>query len=890
MKNNFLKIPKPMKTLRYSIFLLFLFVFGFASSALYGQQKLSDELLSEFEYRNMAPHRVGSWISDIAVPETDDPNYEYTFYVSGRHGGVWKTENNGVTFEPIFEDHGTTSIGAIGLAPSNPEIVWVGTGEASNARSTHAGNGIYKSVDGGETFQYMGLKDSHHIARVVSHPEDEDIVYVAAVGHLFSTNETRGVFKTTDGGETWEKVLYINNNTGVIDLAINRQNPEIVYAATYDKQRYPWHLEAGGSESGIYKTTDAGNNWERLSGGFPDGKIGRIGIDIYRQNPDILYAVVENLNPKEDNPDELKYGEVYRTDDAGVSWTKTNHDSVDVSGKAAYSFNQIMIDPNDERNVFINSVYVQTSHDRGQTWHDVEGSPSHLFTNMFGDIRTMWIDPDDSRHLIIGSDGGVYTTYDGGENMQHLYHIPLGEAYDVEVDDTKPYHVYVGLQDHEGWKAPSNSFNGAIGTPHWDIVGMWDGMYHKVDHNNNRWLYFTTQFGSHHRVDQLKGERVNIEPEPPEGKEYRYTWNTPLEISPHNSKIIYTGGQMLLRSIDQGETWEEISPDLTTNDKEKIAGEGHVMYCTITTISESPLTAGTIWVGTDDGKVHVTRDHGKEWTEVTSALEKAGAPEEYWISRVFASNHQPGVAYVTVTGFRQDDFRPFVFKTENYGETWKDISSNLPNQPVNILVEDEDNPDLLYLANDHGVYISINGGDHWVNMNNNMPPVPVKDLVVQNREGDLVAGTYGRGVYITDIYPLKELTPEILDKNTHLFDIEPEPPTNYSQQRFWGNYRLMGDSQIYTPNESNGLKIYYYLKNDLQQEPRIIIKKGEDKVVEELSGTGQEGLHKVVWDTREASPGNYSIILKAGGNEITKTGVVEEKITWTVGNKDKIKR
>lgn len=863
--------------------------------------QVGEDLFKVFEYRNFSPHRVGCWISDIAVPETGDPAYKYTFYVSGRHGGVWKTDNNGVTFEPVFDIYDNLSIGAIEISKSNPEVIWVGTGESSCARSAHAGNGIYRSQDGGKSFQHIGLEESHHIPRIVIHPTDENIVYAAVMGHLYSPNDERGVFKTVNGGESWDKVLFINDHVGVIDLVINPEDPEVLYAATYDKARYPWHYEAGGPESGIYKTTDGGETWKRLKGGLPDGNLGRIGIDIYRSNPDILYAVIENLNiRKNDNEkkeesdrhlrddyfDRFVGGEVYRTEDAGKRWIKMNNDSVDVSSKAAYSFNQIMIDPADENNLFINNVYLQTSHDRGKTWYDWEGPPRHLFTNMFGDIRTFWIDPFDSRHLMIGSDGGLYVTYDGGKKMQHLYNIPLGEAYSVETDMEVPYNIYVGLQDHEGWKAPSNGSMGEITGLDWRVVGMWDGMYHKVDKTNSRWLYFTTQFGAHHRVDQARGERKRIEPgagiKPPP---YRYTWNTPLILSPHDNSVLYTGGQMLLRSDDRGDTWREISPDLTTNDSAKIAGKGHIMYCTITTISESPVKPGLIWTGTDDGKVHITRDAGKSWTDLTGKFEALGVPEERWVTRVFASHHDPAVAYVTKSGYSNDDFHPYVFRTDDYGSNWKNISSNLPEQPVSVIWEDDINPDLLFIGNDHGVYLSLNRGNSWIRFNQNIPPVPVKDLQVHPRDRDLVVATFGRGAYITDIYPFREISPEMLNREVYLFEIEPKPKLNFSQQAYWGNSGLMGDSHLITPNEFPGIIIYYYLKTDLEEdEPGIEIRDTDGNKVFDKVGSKKRGLNSIRWYTGRAEPGEYQVTLSIGDSVLTKSAQVLDPWTWPVGS------
>jgi hypothetical protein len=864
----------------------------------YGQQ----ELFREFEYRNFNPTLVSAWISDLAAPETPDSANRYVFYAAARHGGVWKTSNNGISFTCITDELPTTSIGAVEVAPSNPNTVWVGTGEASNARSAHRGYGVYKSTDAGATFAFMGLENTQHIARIVIHPENENIVYIASMGSLFTPDWDRGVFRTADGGKTWEKVLYINENVGVIDLVINRSNPDILYAAAYEKYRYPWHYEAGGPESGIYKTTDAGDHWERLYGGLPSGNVGRIGVDIYRSDPDILYAVVENLNLKPDyepgeedaafdhmrDPyfDRLIGGEVYRSQDAGLIWTKMNHDTVDVGSKAAYSFNQIMVDPNNERNVYINSVSLQSSGDRGITWDGTNWETQERFRTMFGDVRCMWIDPEDSRHIMAGSDGGVNVTWDQGKTTMCCYQIPLGEVYNVEVDDAVPYNIYAGLQDHEGWKVPSTGWRGSVGDEDWTLVGMWDGMYLKVDHENNRWLYTTTQFGAHQRVDQLTGERKNIQPVAGEGKPpYRYTWNTPLAISPHNSRIIYTGGQMLLRSVNRGDTWQEISPDLTRNDSVKIAGRGHIMYCTISAISESPLTPGILWVGTDDGKVWISRAHGAGWTNLSPSLLQAGAPDERYVSRIFASHHLEGRGYVVKSGFRNDDFKPYIYRSDDYGISWHCISQSLPDQPVSAFWEDDTNPDLLFAGNDRGVWFTLNGGKSWMPLKNNMPNVPVKDIMVHHLARDLMVGTYGRGIYVTDVFPFLELTEELLAEEVYLFNIEPRPRQNFSQQAWWGNFGPFQDNLYRTPNEENGLHIYYYLGKQASQPVRLKISDPDGKVLEEMEGSTEPGIHRLVWNTLKAVPGDYLVTLTTGKKEIRKTGRVLERLSWPAGNK-----
>jgi len=756
-----------MKTMTFliSVGCLALGVFSLFQHDLYGQESFNADLLKNFKYRNLGPFRSGSWISDFAVPESPREAHLYTFYVAGRNGGLWKTVNNGTTFEPIFDDQDVISIGDIALAPSNPDILWVGTGEAATARSSYWGDGVYKSMDAGKTWEHMGLKDSQHIGRIVIHPENADIVYVAAVGHLFSTNEERGVFKTIDGGKNWEKSLYINEKVGVIDIAMNRDDPDILYAAAYEKQRLPWLFDVGGPGSAIYKTTDAGKTWKKLGGGLPTGKIGRIGLDIYRKNPNVVYTVVENANkrpPTEEEAEEFRRrgleprdiewgGEVYRTDDAGESWKKMNSIKDRVNSKAPYSFSQIRVDPNDDNFVYVTSICVTSSTDGGKTWHDIEWPPRRIFASCFGDVRTLWIDPQNSNRIFMGSDGGVHISYDRGKTCDFYDNLPMAQYYAICVDNEDPYNIYGGLQCHEDWKGPSNSFSGEVTLEDWVTVGTGDGMYNQVDPNDSRWLYNTGAHGGHSRVDQKLGIRTSIRPTRDTGKPpYRFVWCTPLHISPHNSQIIYTGAQVLLRSLNRGDDWQEISPDLSTNETDKMIPreEGGIPWFAITTISESPVTPGVIWVGTTCGKVHVTKDAGANWIDLTQKITAVGGPEKYYVSRVFASNFQDGTAYVSKSGYRRDDFRPFLYKTTDFGATWTPITDGLPDKPINVIFEDRTNPDLLFLGNDMGVYVSIDGGKKWVRMRNNMPTVAVHDLLVHPRENDLVVATYGRGLYI----------------------------------------------------------------------------------------------------------------------------------------------
>jgi len=858
------------------------------------------DIAKNFKYRNLGPYRTGSWISCIAVPQSGNIRNNHTFYVGSRNGGVWKTVNNGTTFIPVFDDQNTLSIGDIAIDPKDPDRIWVGTGESYNARLSHPGNGIYFSSDGGKNWKNMGLKDSHHISKIVIDPNDTNTIYVASMGHLFTPNKMRGVYKSTDCGKSWKRVFFLDENTGVIDLVINSENPKILYVAAYEKYRSPWNYEAGGDESGIFRTTDAGRSWEKLKNGLPSGKLGRIGLAIFNKNPKSLYAVIENLNPKlnvkkikksmEFNKmkdpyfDSLIGGEVYKTTDAGIHWKKMNGSNDNVSSKAAYSFNKIYVDQKNNNHILVTGVNLSSSFDGGKSWVDAKWPPKNFFLNMFGDVRTFWIDPVDPLHMMIGSDGGLYVSYDGGKAVDHLYNIPLGEAYTVETDMADPYNIYVGLQDHEVWKGPSNGWSGGITIEDWSLVGMWDGMYFKVDPSNNRFGYTTTQFGGHLRVDMLKGVRVNIEPKRKKGiPPYRFPWTPPLMISSHNPEIIFAGSQFLLMSVDRGDHWREITPDLTGNNAEKIAGRGHMMYCTITSISESPLKAGFIWVGTDDGKVHLIRDYGKSISEVTKAISESGCPENFWVTSVFSSSSSLSRAYVTKSGFKFDDFSPYVLRTDDFGKSWKNIGKGLPPGSVNVIVEDSMNQDLLFAGTENGVFVSFSGGDNWIRFNNNIPTVPVMDIKIHPRENDLIIATYGRGVYSTDIYPLRQLNNKILAKHVHLFKIEPKPVKNFSDRAFWGNFLLSGDRPLITPNELSGTVIYYLIGKHLGFTPELTIKDitGRELITYKLKRS--EGIHSFVWKSPNQSPGKYLCELRYGRYFQKETAVVKKPYNWPVG-------
>ena len=850
-----------------------------------------DAVLNGLTFRNIGPFRTAAWITAVAVPETPQHDHLYTIYAASRSGGVWKTTNGGTTWRNITDAIGGASMGAIAIAPSNPSIVWIGTGDQANARSSYSGKGVFKSLDAGVTWSFVGLRDSHHIARIVIDPENPDVVYVAAMGHLFSRNPERGVFRTTDGGRTWKKVLYINDRVGAIDLVINRQSPKTLYAALYEKERLPWQLIESGPSSGVYRTDDGGDSWKRLEGGLPAGKLGRIGLDIYQKNPNVLYALIENQNPKpgtsERTPDALNPlaagivgNELYRTDNGGASWTKATEENV-AGGKAPYSFNQIRIDPHDDRTVIVTSDSMYISHDGGRTWS------TDFFREAFGDFREMWWDPQDKDRIILGSDGGVSVSTDGGKTASYFPNMGIGEVYAVGVDMDDPYNVYGGMQDHDSWKGPSNAPMGRITLENWVTVGPGDGMYNIVDPTDSRWVYNTRELNQMGRMDQVTGIRTPIAPRRPAGQpRLRYNWIAPIAMSPQDPKTIYAGAQVLFRSRDQGTTWEEISPDLTTNDPDKIGR--NVPYCTITTIAESPRRAGVIWVGTDDGKVQLTQDAGGTWADLTPALAAAGAPADRWVSRVFASPDDPAVALVSKNGFRNDDFAPYLYRTADYGRTWTAIAGNLPQAPVNVVVQDRRNRNLLLVGNDVGVFVSIDGGGHWSQLKANLPTVPVQDLTIHPRENDLVLGTYGRAFWVGDITPLQELSAAVLDAPVHLFDVEPRTRYQFGTQGM--NYHLFGDAYIEVPNEPEALAVNYLLKADAGS-AAITVSDSKGQTVRQITGPAKAGFNRALVPLngsggrggRGATPvaplaaGDYTVTLEVAGQRLTKTATVRAR-------------
>ena len=846
------------------------------------------EILKTLDYRSIGPTQQSGRFVDFAVP-LQRPN---TFYAAAASGGLWKTENNGQTFDPLFENEKVFSIGDVAVAPSNPDVLWLGSGEANNSRSTYWGDGVYKSADAGKTWRNMGLKESHHIGRVVINPANPDIVYVAALGHLYSENAERGVYKTTDGGILWTKVLDVvadGRTIGVVDLVMDPADPETLYAASYDRLRKPWTFQLGGPGSGIHKSADGGRTWTKLTNGLPGGILGRIGLTISPKNPKTLYAMVENANKPgmsaEDRWKEIVEGkssqgmidgEIYRTDDAGSTWRKVSPDKRSIGGAPGYYYGQIIIDPSNDDNVFILSVGVLASRDGGKTWIEP--------FQFGGDNHALWIDPKNSSHMLLGYDHGLGVTWDGGKAWYHPDFLALAQFYAIDFDMSYPYRVAGGLQDNGSLMGPStkpgagsSGRRGVTGSgippgppirlEDWFSVGGGDGMYNVFDRATNRYLYNESQFGPLSRIDLVTGEAKGIS----YGRlkpETRWNWCAPIHVSYHNSDTIYHCGNLVVMSTNRGESWTEISPDLTTNDASKLTvggkgGDGNIQYCTITTFDESPLVPGLLWVGTDDGNVWVTRDNGKAWTKLNDKI--AGNPG-YWVSRVAASNFDPGTAYVSYTGLRNDDFRPFVYKTTDYGATWTSLAAGLSEGPVNVVREDAKNPNLLFAGTDFGVTISIDGGKAWLHLKNDLPTQPVHDLRIHPREADLIVATHGRGAYIADIKPLQELSPEVLAKDFHLFAVE-------SKVRWVGaDLRESSSSNFAGKSEPLGMLIYYSLKAKPKGEVKIQVYAG-NLLITEIKGPADVGLNKAFWNMT-GRPGEYRFVLSVDGKTMTASASV----------------
>ena len=810
------------------------------SSMAFGQAAY-DTALKNLKFRSIGPAQMGGRVDDLAIVESDPR----VMYVGAAAGGVFKTVNGGVTWKAIFEDQPNPSIGDLALAPSNPSIIYVGTGEANNRQSSSWGNGVYKSMDGGTTFTHLGLDATQHIGRIVVHPTDPNIVYVAAQGDLWGPNKERGVYKSTDGGATWALTLFVNDDTGANDIAIDPQSPNILYATMYQHRRTVWGYNGGGPGSGIYRSTDGGSHWTKLTHGLPAGPLGRCALDIYRRNSNIVYAEIQHESQ----------GGVYRSEDKGETWTHMS----DTDPRPSY-FSQIRVDPNNDLRIWLGGVNIYFSEDGGKTF------VQNRFERVHSDVHAIWIDPSNSDHLVIGNDGGVWTTNDAGRGWAHLNNIALAQFYEVAFDYQKPYHVCGGLQDNYSWCGPSSTAQTlGIGNEDWITVQGGDGFYNRIDPTDPNTIYAESQDGNLSRRDLKTSESKSIRPQEPSdtAPRYRFQWNSPLMISPHDPKTIYYGGNHLFKSTDRGDTWEVLGEDLTSGadrKKQTIFGipvdehtlspnDGVAAWPCITAIAESPVKAGVLWVGTDDGYLQMSRDGGKTWTNVASHI--AGMARGGYVSRIEPSYKDAATAYVTFDNHRSADYGIYIFATKNYGDSFTKITNGIPPGAgtVHVVREDPANPDLLFAGTEFGLFASFDRGANWHRMKNGLPTVPVFDIQIQPRDHDLILATHGRAVWIMDnIHVLEEMNPQVLTSDLKLFDTRPAIEWKMADYRgFIGSY------MFYMPNAPNGVLLDFYAKTAGRAHVTVADKAGNK--VRQFNAQAEAGaVTRIAWDLRYDAP------------------------------------
>ena len=815
----------------------------------------------------IGPTNVSARATDAAIVEPKGLNY--TMYVAEATSGVWKTTNEGLTWEPIFDQGVTTSIGDVTVAPSNPDIVWIGTGEANIFRSSNAGLGVWKSTDAGRTFQHMGLADTYTIPRIVVHPSNPEIVWVAASGHEWTDNAERGVFKTTNGGRSWSKVLFVNERTGAIDLALDPRDPDVLYAATWQRVRKKWNdprNEPDYTGSGIWKSTDGGASWKPLNEGLPAPRYrGRIGIAVARSNPDVVYAFVDDYEiAREASAGQtdaygrpagptIRGASVFRSDNGAASWTRVS--ALDrymegASGTYGWVFGQIRVDPNNENRVYFMGLSLNVSEDGARTWQPLRG--------MHGDHHGLWVDPANSSYMINNNDGGTYVSYDGGQNWRFFVDVASAQFFNVQYDMAEPFHVFGSIQDHGSRRGVVDLSRGRAHIPAVDFENTpgGEGSNHAIDPRDADVVYSAGFYGNITRTDLRTGESVNVTPQPRQGElPFRGQWMAPFILSPHNPNVLYHGFQMMHRSMDRGATWERISPDLTHNDSTKY---GDIPYQTIFSIAESPLRFGLLYAGTDDGRVHVTPDGGKAWTEIALDL-----PRGKFIAELVASQYDENTVYMVQNGKRDDDFRPYLWKSTDRGRTWSSIAGNIPIGPLNVIKEDPKNDNVLYVGSDNSVYVSIDGGQSWNVLATGLPSTYVHDLVVQPRVDIMVAGTHGRGMFAIDVRPIQRLTLAVTAQNIAVL-AQSEPALLNPGGGRGAGFGFGGGARV-------PAMIYYWLK--AAGPVTISIRDDSGGVVRQLTGTGYAGLNSVEWDLRRGEGQAPPQGGRGGGPAIVGAGV-----------------
>jgi len=848
------------------------------SLSLFSQEKKEIKLENYFgdlSARQIGPAVMSGRISDMENHPTDP----MIIYAGSAGGGVWKSNDAGTTFYPIFDDH-AQSIGAVELDPNDPDnTIYVGTGEPWPRNSVSIGDGLYKSNDGGNNWKKIGLENSERIANIIVNPENSNEIYVAVLGALWSDSNERGVYKSNDGGETWENILFLNNSTGCADLAMDPSNPKILYASMWEFRRTAWSFNSGGDNSALYKSTDGGENWSKIHNGFPEGKLGRLAIGVSKSNPNTLYTVIES----EKNEDKG----LYKSTDGGENWEQKNND-FGITVRPFY-FSRIVVDPKDEDIVVKAGLYGSISKDGGETFENLG--------NMHADIHDMVFDINNSDIMYVGTDGGVYRSWNKGVTMEIVENLPLSQFYHISVDNEEPYNIYGGLQDNGSWYGPSFAAGG-ISAKHWNAVGQGDG-FRVLRHPTKNIIYSEMQGAENvWRYDVDNNLVKTIQPLPVDGyEEYRFNWNTPIETSKNNSDRLYIGSQYVHRSNDTGNTWEIISPDLTTNDPTKqnqedsgglsMDNSGAENHTTIFTITESPLNENIIWAGTDDGNIQVTKNGGKSWKNVIGNV--SGVPKNTWVYHIEASIHDENTAYVVFDGHTSGDMKAYAYKTNDLGKTWTNI---IPNDDVigftRNIQEDYENPNLLFLGTELGLYITINGGDRWSKFTKNVPPVAVHYIELQSQTNDLVMGTHGRGVIIIDdISPLREINEDNLSNKLYFFERD-----QFEIQEFGGFSDSFGrETQFFGANPSLSCEIQYLLpKRHTFGKMTMEIQDMDGNKITTLNPGKSKGINTVNWSYNMRTPkiakaktlsfggftsptvpaGDYKVVIKKGRDTFEK--------------------
>lgn len=847
-------------------------------------KKPADPLVASDTYGGLKARLIGPAVCsgrvvDIAV----HPHNKNLYYVAVASGGVWKTSNAGDTWTPIFDEQGSYSIGCVVVDPKNPNIVWVGTGENNSQRSVGYGDGVYKSIDAGRTWKKVGLEKSEHIGKIVLDPRDPNTVYVAAQGPLWREGGDRGLYKSTNGGATWSKILSISENTGITDLECDPRNPDILLAAAYQRRRHVWTLINGGPESAIHRSTDAGKTWTKITAGLPSVDIGRIALAVAPSKPDVVYAQVEAADGK---------GGIFRSEDGGLTWERRNP-----FDRGAMYFSGVVVDPKNHDRMFKHSVFAQVSDDGGKTLARLPMKYVHV------DTHCLWIDPDNTDHYRLGCDGGIYESLDRGKNWRHIANLPVAQFYDVACDEAAPfYHVYGGTQDNNtlGGPARTRSVHG-ITNADWFVVHGGDGFHCKVDPRDPNTVYAEAQYGDLIRFDRRSGESVGIRPYPEKGEPpLRWNWDSPLVLSPHLNTRLYYAANRVYRSDDRGDSWKAISPDLTRQlDRDKLPVMGKLwgpdavakhqstsLYGNLVALSESPKKEDLLYAGTDDGLVHVTADGGQSWRKVEKF---PGVPDRTYVSRLLASRHEPQRVYASFNNHKNGDFAPYLLRSDDAGATWISIAATLPaNGSVWAIAEDHVEPDLLFAGTEFGLYFTLDGGKAWTRLKGGLPTIAVRDIAIQRKMNDLVIGTFGRGIYILDDYsPLRKLTRETLRAPASLFPAREAPQFIPTRQYELRGKAFLGEAFYAADNPPYGAVFTYYLseklqtrkekrqaeekkakeakrypsKDDLRAEaeeeaPAVVLEvlDATGNVVRRVTGPAAKGFHRVAWDLREVAP------------------------------------